>query len=352
MGISAPVSSTNAIFKATNPGNAKEYYLLENRQRASRDAALPDDGLAIWHVDEDGDHNANEMLARLALPRDARPGRRRLGPREQPPRATTPTSGRRPAFTANTPCTDPNTNWWNGTSSGLMFTNISASTSPMSFDFSPANEGPYASCQNYSYDADEDCCVTVNLANVDNGSYDPNGVGDIESFGITAVDGTPVALTDAGRDLRRRDAHRDDHDHGSLRPQRHLQRGCRSRERAAGRGLPVVLRHRRRRLLHHGRPRRHRRRHLRPGWRGRHRDLRHHRGGRHPHHPHRRDRALRTGDAHRHHHGDRLLRLQLLVRRGRRSHRQHAARDHGAPQPRRPLAAQPQDVRHRRDGRP
>ena len=195
MGISAPVSSTNTIFKATNPGNAKEYYLLENRQRASRDAALPDDGLAIWHVDEDGNNSWNQMA----------PDKHFLVTLVQADgdwdlennRASDNTDlWAAPGFTANTPCTDPNTNWWNGTSSGLMFTNISVSTSPMSFDLSPANEGPYASCKNYAYDADESCCITVNLSDVDNGSYDPNGVGDIALFGITAVDGTPVTATD------------------------------------------------------------------------------------------------------------------------------------------------------------
>ena len=29
-----------------------EYFILENRQRAGRDAALPDAGIAIWHADE------------------------------------------------------------------------------------------------------------------------------------------------------------------------------------------------------------------------------------------------------------------------------------------------------------
>jgi M6 family metalloprotease-like protein len=37
-----------------------EYYILENRQKAGRDAALPDAGLAIWHVDEEGD-NQNQQ---------------------------------------------------------------------------------------------------------------------------------------------------------------------------------------------------------------------------------------------------------------------------------------------------
>jgi M6 family metalloprotease-like protein len=37
-----------------------EYFLIENRHQAGRDAALPDSGLAIWHVDELGD-NSNEQ---------------------------------------------------------------------------------------------------------------------------------------------------------------------------------------------------------------------------------------------------------------------------------------------------
>jgi M6 family metalloprotease-like protein len=33
-----------------------EYFIVENRQKAGRDAALPDTGLAIWHVDELGNN--------------------------------------------------------------------------------------------------------------------------------------------------------------------------------------------------------------------------------------------------------------------------------------------------------
>jgi hypothetical protein len=34
------------------PGKPAEYYLLENRQRAGHDAALPAAGILVWHVDE------------------------------------------------------------------------------------------------------------------------------------------------------------------------------------------------------------------------------------------------------------------------------------------------------------
>jgi M6 family metalloprotease-like protein len=41
--------------------NGTEYYILENRYQSGRDLALPDSGLAIWHVDETGD-NGNEQM--------------------------------------------------------------------------------------------------------------------------------------------------------------------------------------------------------------------------------------------------------------------------------------------------
>ena len=36
-------------------GHAKEYYLIENRQKSGRDATIPASGIAIWHMDELGD---------------------------------------------------------------------------------------------------------------------------------------------------------------------------------------------------------------------------------------------------------------------------------------------------------
>jgi M6 family metalloprotease-like protein len=38
-----------------------EYFLIENRRKSGRDVALPDEGLAIWHIDEDG-NNSNEQM--------------------------------------------------------------------------------------------------------------------------------------------------------------------------------------------------------------------------------------------------------------------------------------------------
>jgi M6 family metalloprotease-like protein len=56
------------------------------------------------------------------------------------------------------------------------------------------NQSPVAVCQSFSADADSNCCIVVNLTDLDGGTYDPDGPGDIASLGISAVDGTPVGL--------------------------------------------------------------------------------------------------------------------------------------------------------------
>lgn len=48
---------------ALHARNGREYFLIENRRRSGRDAALPDEGLAIWHIDEDGDNSNEQMTA-------------------------------------------------------------------------------------------------------------------------------------------------------------------------------------------------------------------------------------------------------------------------------------------------
>jgi len=54
------------------------------------------------------------------------------------------------------------------------------------------NEPPVAFCQPYTAVADENCCIMVDAMNIDAGSYDPDGSGDIDVFAITELDGEPV----------------------------------------------------------------------------------------------------------------------------------------------------------------
>ena len=104
-----------------------EYFILENRQRTGRDAALPDAGIAIWHADETGSNNNDAMTPdehyECALEQAdghfdlelmenngdagdlfAAPSRRRFGED-----------------------TLPSSHWWDGTPSGLEISDISGS---------------------------------------------------------------------------------------------------------------------------------------------------------------------------------------------------------------------------------
>ena len=50
-----PLADMGQTYIIYNKGNANEYYILENRQRKSFDAALPSDGLLIEHIDYNED---------------------------------------------------------------------------------------------------------------------------------------------------------------------------------------------------------------------------------------------------------------------------------------------------------
>ncbi len=54
------------------------------------------------------------------------------------------------------------------------------------------NEAPIALCMPFAEEADGACCATVNVADIDGGSFDPDGAADVDAIAITAVDGVPV----------------------------------------------------------------------------------------------------------------------------------------------------------------
>jgi M6 family metalloprotease-like protein len=113
--------------------NPREYYIIENRQRAGRDVGLPDAGLAIWHVDEDGNNDHEQMTpaehykcalvqadGKNDLERNVNKGD--AGDFFQ--------AGRNNQLSDST---IPNSKWWDGTNSGLCIRDISASGSIMTF---------------------------------------------------------------------------------------------------------------------------------------------------------------------------------------------------------------------------
>jgi M6 family metalloprotease-like protein len=186
-----PSSNNDNVFKFVNPGNSKEYFLIENRLKTARDTHLPDDGLIIYHVDEDGDHNANEMtmLSHFLVTVVQADGQWDL---EMDVNSGDTDDLYGDDYRALGPCTNPGSEWWDNSASNFNFNNISDKAPTMTFDFTLGNDPPVLAISNWGLDADEYCCIEVSASDIDIGSYDLQGPGDIASMLITEVDGEPV----------------------------------------------------------------------------------------------------------------------------------------------------------------
>lgn len=110
-----------------------EYFIVENRQKAGRDQSLTGSGLAIWHVEELGSNNDEQMTAtshyECAL--EQADGRFHLEHGAN-------NGDSRDLFRADTSArfadsTLPASKWWDGTSSGLDIHNISSAGQEMTF---------------------------------------------------------------------------------------------------------------------------------------------------------------------------------------------------------------------------
>ncbi len=131
-------SDSNVIYKMRRPGHSNEFYMVENRQQAGRDVHIPDNGLAIWHVDTNGDNSDQQMTPSLhyLVTLVQADGDWDLEYHRNYGDATDLYAS--PTYTSCTPETYPNTDWWDGTESGHAVTNIGASGTLMTFDYGDA----------------------------------------------------------------------------------------------------------------------------------------------------------------------------------------------------------------------
>jgi M6 family metalloprotease-like protein len=115
---------------AIHARSGREYFLVENRRRTGRDAALPDEGLAIWHIDEDGDNSHEQMTSgsHYECSLEQADGLFQLE-RQRGQNGDTADlfAGVGARFADNT---TPDSKWWNGTPSNLVIDQISAAGGP------------------------------------------------------------------------------------------------------------------------------------------------------------------------------------------------------------------------------
>lgn len=189
-------SDGNVVYKFPHPQLGNEYYLVENRQRAGRDELIPDDGLAIWHIDTQGWNSYNQMTPQYhyqvtLVQADGR-WDMELDRNRGDDTDLYPSAGKN----ACTACSNPSTKWWSGRPSWLVISGISESGPVMTFDFSVGNSPPVAVCATTDLLADDRGNAMVSVADIDAGSYDPNGAGDIDRMCIMNVDGEYVPCRD------------------------------------------------------------------------------------------------------------------------------------------------------------
>ena len=113
--------------------SAGEYFLIENRRKSGRDAALTDEGLAIWHIDEDG-NNSNEQMtpaAHYELSLMQADGKNHLEKSAGQFGDATDLYGRTVKRFADG--TSPGSKWWDGTASNLELLEITAPGASMRF---------------------------------------------------------------------------------------------------------------------------------------------------------------------------------------------------------------------------
>jgi M6 family metalloprotease-like protein len=121
--------------------NSGEYFIVENRRKTGRDTSLPDEGLAIWHVDEQG-NNSNEQMTpgqHYELSLKQADGHFRLETSRNQLGDTTDLYGQ--ANTRFADSTSPNSKWWDGSASHLDLFEITAPGDTVRFRTRLSEEG-------------------------------------------------------------------------------------------------------------------------------------------------------------------------------------------------------------------
>lgn len=139
--VAAPSAGYDQVYRYRRPGVTTEYFLLENRERMGRDAIIPASGIALWHIDELGDKdnqnltpNAYHLNYEVTLVQaDNRwdfENNRNVGDAND-----LYYQGNSSAGYVNTmnDASVPNAHWWDGSVSGLSLDNFSVAGGTMTF---------------------------------------------------------------------------------------------------------------------------------------------------------------------------------------------------------------------------
>ncbi len=146
----APGPNFNHLYRYQRPGVPTEYFLAECRESSGRDARLPASGVAIWHIDEEGNKNDQRMAPNTT---------------HQNYEVTLVQADNQWDFELNvndgdwtdlyysgnaaggysnefSDASSPSAHWWDGSNSGLAFHSFTAAATTMSFQVGYAPTAP------------------------------------------------------------------------------------------------------------------------------------------------------------------------------------------------------------------
>lgn len=138
-GITANLSATNNDFYIYTK-NSTEYFIVENRQKTGRDTFIPDEGLAVWHVDENGSNDNEQMTSSSHYECSLEQVDNRFDLEHNANTGDIEDLFAAPNHAQFSDSTGPDSKWWDGNDSGLNITQISSSGPTMTF-FVPATAG-------------------------------------------------------------------------------------------------------------------------------------------------------------------------------------------------------------------
>ncbi|MCL6589268.1 MAG: M6 family metalloprotease domain-containing protein [Firmicutes bacterium] len=136
--ITVNAGALSGIYRWTG-SDASEFFLVENIRKTGRWAALPGEGLLIWHIDTDGNNSYNQMTAsqHFRVSVEQADGLFHLEHNNNSGQANDLYYAGNKTLFDNT--TTPNSNWWNGSASGLRISNVSATGDTMTFTLGNGN---------------------------------------------------------------------------------------------------------------------------------------------------------------------------------------------------------------------
>jgi len=131
-GITATLSAANNDFYVHSK-SATEYFIVENRQKSGRDVFLPDDGLAIWKIDEAGSNSNQQMTPTQHYECSLVQADNRFDMETLANAGDSEDLYASPNIADFSDSTAPNAKWWDGSNSGLNITAVSVSGPTMTF---------------------------------------------------------------------------------------------------------------------------------------------------------------------------------------------------------------------------